>query len=912
MLRLLIAPLMALALTTAPALAKKGTGFDYESLFGFKPSKDAPPEDAAPKDDGKAFAEVVAEADTVAGLFTIYHDGKTDAAWLEIRPDQLGRDYLWSRTLESGAGGQGLYAGVPAGHMVVRFDKRGETIQVLRRNLMFRSEGGVGTGDMVERSVAESPQASLKILAKAEPERGSWLVSLDDWLKEDQLRLGERVGRSFDGDYSLEAGQSWWTLLKSFPGNTEIGVMQTVATRKPGGGWNLVEDPRSLRFIARHSLSELPESDFRPRPADARVGYFQTGWRIWGDDSLEDPMIRVANRWDLRKQDPAAAVSEPVEPIVFWLENTMPAQYRDPIRRGTELWNLAFEKAGFRNAIVVKEMPDDADWDPADIRYNTLRWISSSDPGFGAMGPSQVDPWTGEILNADILIEADMVRRVAWGWRANIAPLGHRTGAAAFEEAGAELPEAGAGLLAALQDLGEAEAANWADPERTMAPCDVASALAASAASAASAGEQLALAGLLEPGDPLPWPIVEQYLVSLAVHEVGHTLGLRHNFAASRMLSFEQLFDSTVTGETGLVASVMEYNGACVAIDPAKQGDWYTRTIGAYDFYAIEWGYTPFEEVDAERAGLEAIAARSASDPALRYGTDEDAYDVRGWGSAVDPTIRVFDLGSDEEAWVRHSLALASAQLAAAPETILKAGDDHALYRRAIERAFGGYWGALRPLASYVGGFHVSRQPWGQGEAPLTPIPGAVQRRMLALALEGALDEKPWAPMESRLDLLGPGHGWSWSDRGVERLDVPLRERLAGQRAGLLADLYNPRRLERVVETAARTGQTDAMRLEELYDAVRESVWAAAPRRLEERDLQRTHAGLLIELLLDEKIRNLPDDARLLARADLKEIRGRLNGWQRQKIRRQRADEQHLQDLAERIDLALARDRDKL
>lgn len=904
MLRPWIAPLAALALLSAGGSASAKGGFDYESFFTFK----AEPAKTEKKEDGKAFAEIVADADTVAGLFTVYRKEKTDEAWLEILPSQLGRDFVWSRTMESGAGGRGLVAGVPAGHMVIRFEKRGGTIHVLRRNLMFRSAGGVGTGDMVERSVAESPQAALEVLSLPEPERGSWLVSLDDWLKEDNLRMADRVGRALGGDYSVEAGESWWTKLESYPGNLEIGVMQTVTTRKPQGGWSLVEDPRSLRLLARHSFSELPESDYRPRAADPRVGYFQTGWRLWGDDTLEDPMVRVCNRWNLVKKDPGAALSEPVEPIVFWLENTMPDEYRDAIRRGTELWNGAFEKAGFRNAVVVKQMPDDADWDPADIRYNTIRWISSSEPGFGAMGPSQVDPWTGEILNADILVEADMVRRVAWGWRAGIAPLGHRA-AGSGDGPSATLPEAGEGLLAALQTAGDAAAAAWNDPETAMPPCDAAAALADGAA---AAGARLAQQGLLQPGDPLPWPIVEQYLVQLAAHEVGHTLGLRHNFAASRMLDYDQLFDAALTGERGLVGSVMEYEPACVAVDPARQGDYYPRVLGPYDLFAIEWGYTPFDGAEAERSGLEAIAARSATDRGLRYGTDEDAYDVRGWGSAVDPTIRVFDLGSDEEAWARHGLELARAQLAAPPESILKDGDDHSLYRRAIERAFDRYWSSLEPLPGYVGAFRVSRQPWGRGEAPLTPVAGAVQRSMVALALEGALDPAPWEGLEARLGLLGPGHGWSFSDPGVDRLDVDLRGRLAARRARLLADLYNPRRLQRVVETAARGDLDDPLHLEELYDAVREGVWNAAPRRLEERDLQRVHAGLLIELLLDEEIRDLPEDARLLARADLQEIRGRLKTWQSLKIRRQRADEQHLADLAERIDLALARDRDKL
>jgi len=903
--------LAGLALTTRVARAD-----DYDAFFTVRiPADGAGAKvDAKPKDQRPTFAEVVAEADTLRGLFTLYHKPSTDQLWLEILPEQLGRDYLISFTQETGAGGQGLLAGLPAEHMVVRFDMTGERVRLTRRNLMFRSVGDDMSSRMVERSVSDHPLMAFKVASQVEPQRASCLVLLNDWLLGDPLGTAQDLKRSLGADYAQIEGSTRWSMAEAFPQNVELGMVGGWATSKPAGGWSLLEDPRRLEVELRASISLLPAEPFPVRLADSRVGYFETGWRVWGDDQLEDPMIRVANRWRLEKQEPGAALSAPKEPIVYWMENTLPPAYRDAVRRGAELWNLAFEKAGFRQAFVVKQMPDTAQWDPADIRYNTIRWISSSEPSFGAMGPSQVNPWTGEILNADILIEADMVRRVAWGWRAGVAPLGHRSAFLPGMDADMELPEPGEGLLAALDRQGEALAEAWGDPEHTHGggtfSCQAAEVLAQSAWLAAT---PLVADGSLKAGDPLPWPFVEQYLVSLVAHEVGHTLGLRHNFAASALHAFDQLWDSTRTASMGLVSSVMEYDPACVAVDPARQGDYYTRTLGPYDLFAIEWGYKPTGAASpAEDAkALQGLLSRTAVEPALRYGTDEDSYDVRGWGSALDPTLRTFDLSSDEEAWTRHQLGLARAQLAVGPERVLKEGDDPVIYRRAWERAFGSYWGALQPLARYVGAMRFSREPWGSQVPPLSPWPAQEQERMLDLLVEAALDPAPWQGAEQRLAACGPGYGWSFDgSRSTGRQDMALRDMLARQRGYLLAEIFCPKRLSRAAEVNARAPGA-GMALESLFRKLRARIWQTPALSLEERDLQRLHAGLLMELLLDERLRDLPEDARLLARADLEGIRFQLAAW-RKAGGATGLRALHEKDLDERIALALARERDRL
>lgn len=848
--------------------------------------------------DGESFDEVVKDTREILGLFNLYHDAEKEQVWLEIRPEQLDHDFILSATQETGIGARGLLSGMPAGHDILRFRKVGNRIHAVKRNLMFRPAEGSQAGPMLERNYSDSPIASLEIQGEPHEDRKSWLVNAADLFLKDLTGVGPRVERVLDGNYQREDELCWLDRLQSFPSNTEIGASLAFSTDKPKQGWSTLEDPRFLEIRVRYSLSEVPASTYQPRLADARVGFFQTGWRQFGDDSPGDPMIRLANRWHLEKKDPAARVSEPVKPIVFWLENAIPEAYRDVIREGVLVWNEAFEEAGFRNAVVVNQMPDSADWDPADIRYNTLRWISSNEPSFGAMGPSQVNPYTGEILNADILIEADMVRRAGWAWRSGVNPRGDA------------LPDPGADLFTEGDVYGGPSGTEQRLPGCLSHGGCRHGLLIAEASDLA--GLSLLAQGMVQPGGELPWEYVRQYLFSLTAHEVGHTLGLRHNFRGSRLLPFESLHD-TVASADGLVNSVMEYDPPNIALDAADQGDYFTRTLGPYDRWAIRWGYTPSgaSTLKEDLAALENVAALSTK-PELIYGTDEDAYDVYGWGSAVDPQCRIFDLSSDELAWTDHQLKLARKLMAADPARVLAPGDDYLVYRSAFSRAFGLYWSSTQALVRYAGALRTRREPAAAGLSPMTPYTGAEQRQALELLVNALTDPAPWQVPAATLDRLGQGYRWSFDgSTDVDRVDLPLHDLLARNREVVLMDLFAPKRLARVSELAARPGALAPLTLDEVFSLVSRPVWQAPAADLDQRALQNVHAEVLMLLLTNDK-HNADRDTRLLARAELQGIRARVLQWQAQRAVGDRLGLAHLADLDARIDAALKLERDRL
>jgi len=545
--------------------------------------------------------------------------------------------------MSTGIGEAGILKGMPIGEIMFQFRRLQNKVELVVPNINFRGSEDDRVRRTIERSFSDSVLYSLKI-ESIHPERKTLLIDMGSMLlgERDLGNLSSVVREMLGISYKIDRNISYFSEAKTFPLNVEI---ESVYGFKSGSGAGAdipsLPDSRAFSLSVHYSLSELPVNNgYRPRVADERVGYFVTAYKELGNDNLKDPFVRYINRWHLEKKDPYSPLSQPKQPIVFWIENTVPDEYREAIARGVLMWNRAFAKAGFSNAIEVRQMPDDAEWNPEDVRYNTIRWSASFDPLFFGIGPSRVNPLTGEILDADILIDANIVRILKNEYRSFVgsssAEYGPRTeefnpcstSLQQLDLQGVELPEMAPTtekpLNSALSRLmGEHDLCYGLEFNRQFAVGAIA----------------MSLLHNVGPDSEEMDKYVRQYLSFLVAHEVGHTLGLRHNFRGSTMLKPSELNDTSIARTRGMVASVMDYVAVNLAPLGVEQGDYFPVIVGPYDEWAIEYGYKPISPM-RESQELRQIAQRAA-EPELSYATDEDTL------ASLDPAANAFDLSSD-------------------------------------------------------------------------------------------------------------------------------------------------------------------------------------------------------------------------------------------------------------------------
>jgi hypothetical protein len=373
------------------------------------------------------------------------------------------------------------------------------------------------------------------------------------------------------------------------------------------------------------------------------------------------------------------------------MENSTPFEWREIIKNAVLQWNVAFEKAGFKNAVEVKMQPDDAAWDAGDIRYNVLRWTSSPKAPFGGYGPSFVNPRTGEILGADVMLEfVHFTNRVMYDKIFNLASLEKEYEAPVFEK---NIDKATCSLGHIMQ-------------ENTMF---------GSAVLAAEGASPLELKKMRE-----------EAMVALIMHEVGHTLGLNHNMKASQLFSPEQLADADFIKGKCLTGSVMDYAAINLTKDRSKQGQYVDVAVGPYDVWAIQFGYTPFKSLD-EKSNL---LARS-TEPELIFGNDAD--DMRSPGKAIDPRVMVGDLSNDQITYSNNIFELIDEMMKEVKTKFSIKGESYQELRRVYyvlsrQRAI-----AAGVTSRFIGGVYVDRAMVGQkgGTKPYLPVSLVDQKRAM-------------------------------------------------------------------------------------------------------------------------------------------------------------------------------------
>ncbi|MDP1649296.1 MAG: zinc-dependent metalloprotease [Rubrivivax sp.] len=642
-------------------------------------------------------------------------------------------------------------------------------------------------------------------------------------------------------------------------------------------------DARSLLVGLHYSLAPLPREPMRPRRADPRIGLFTTTVLDFSSDLQDSPRQRWVNRWRLEKKDPAAEVSEAVKPITFWIDRNVPLAYRETVRAAVLEWNKPFEKIGYSNAIVVQQQPDDAAFDTLDFGYASVRWMMNADPVFGAIGPSHVDPRTGEILDADIAFEGMQTRKARQ----------ERTQMLGRSPPGADAVAPGF-------------AAPFEFPGGNAAPYDhrLCQAGALAAEQLGYALDVLEASGEIEPDSPIAQQFVVDYVKQVVMHEVGHALGLRHNFRASRAYTEAQLSDPEFTRAHGTAASVMEYNAVNLPQPGRSGGLPFQTALGPYDYWAIEYAYKPMPpgaDAETERAELQRIAARS-SEPLLAYGTDED----NAFG--IDPETIQLDLGSDPIAFASKRLEIARDLFRRQETRALSPQRDYAVLRRSLAYAIADVTRAVGTLVRQIGGVRTLRDFPGSGRDPLQPVDAGVQRQALdliagavlaadGLELSPALQRRLAPDFLERVELSLP-------------TDYAVPQRLLELQRAVLGYLMSDTIAARILDSVGKFDHpAEAFPLAELYARLSDEVWSELDRGQAilqpRRELQREHVNRLAAALL----RPSPQaraDARGLLRAQARALLPRIEAAQR---RRAGADAQtlaHLADAADTLRMALA------
>ncbi|MDF5710638.1 MAG: zinc-dependent metalloprotease [Nostoc sp. S4] len=835
-----------------------------------KPNPSAKP---AAKDDLEPFDEVVKDTVKQGGLFTLYRNKQKNKIYLEIKPEQLNKNFLATATLESGIGERGIYSGMPLQDFLFYFQRVDNNLHFTIRNVNFRTRDGDPQARSLARSFSDSVLYNISIKS-IHPQRKTILIDLSDLLLTDLAGLSSSLGVPKDPD------QSYFGTSKAFPQNVEVESILNFSSDSDAPSLTSLPDSRGFTLRVHYSFSQLPDKNYRPRFADDRVGYFITAYQDLSKDDRGDSFVRYINRWDLEKQDPKAAISPPKKPIVFWIDNAVPLEYRDAMKEGVLMWNKAFLKAGFKDAIEVRQMPDDATWDPADIRYNTIRWINTVD-GYFALGPSRVNPLTGEILDADILVDASFVRALKNEYRKIVQPsqaqntttlstlmqnrLLCSNGLNTQDKNAPQQTQAQQGLLGNLSKMaGEYDLCYGMEATNQFAFGSLA----------------MSLLPDNMPSQEKVKEYINQYLRLIIAHEVGHTLGLRHNFRGSTLLPPQEMNNTEITKTKGLTASVMDYIPPNIAPQGTKQGDYFPSMVGPYDEWAIKYGYMPIQTSTpiAEKPILEEIAAQSYK-PELSYSTDEDVYDL-------DPTADAWDNSSNVLLYSQWQLNNSRIMWERLDRRYPMAGDSYSDVSERFSTVLGNYFQQIYYTTKYIGGqsfyrIHPSEIPSGvsQHRLPFEPVPVEQQRQALEtiqkyLFAEDALNFSP-----ELLNKLAPSRWRHWgSYPQVGRLDFPIHDLVLLLQSSVLRDLLSADRLSRLKDIELKTKADNALTLPELFDTLQSGIWTevlkpkAKPMKIASlrRGLQREYLDILSGMVLRKE--NVPEDARTLAWYKLKQL----------------------------------------
>ncbi len=845
----------------APSAARPGG-----STAASAPTPPAPGTPPPPR----PFADVIKDATESKGWFTTYQ--KDDKVWLEVAPDQFEMPFAFNMNITHGIGEKGLYGNSmgaygAAGrslHIAALRKFSPTAVQLISLNATVGPKAKSSVGLAVERAFSDSLLGTAPIVSAPHPERKSVLVEINPLLLTDLAHISFQLEQSFKQSYALDARNSSFAAIRSSDDQLGVNVklhygLARLNVPPPGGPTpptalpSMLPDVRSLFMGVQYNISKLPDEPMPARTADQRVGYFFDTVYLYDKHEERMPKQHYINRWRLEKKDAAAALSEPKQPIVFWLDKNIPEKYRPAIRDGILVWNQAFERIGFKDAILVKQQTIEDTFDTSDTRHASVRWFIGKDTPFGARGPSVTDPRTGEILDADIEFSEAQIRGLARIAGEDIS----RT------------PQA----TQHTHTHADGRFCNHAHEKFS----DVAFAL-----------ELLEARGGFARGSAQADAFIFDGIRDTTAHEVGHVLGLRHNFRGSTIYTEAQISDPVFTKANGLTGSVMDYNPVNISLATQKQADFFMTKLGPYDFWAIEYGYKPLSR-ETESQDLKQIAGRSA-EPLLAYATDEDA----GWPGleGIDPEVNRSDLTNEPLAHYVKRLRLTRELWDALQNRQFAAGESYEMLRRNFDLGFTRF-ALIADLASkYVGGIAVLRDYTGTGRLPLNPTSVETQRAAINLLSDSLFSEDNFKFTPQFLNRLSINfidrEDQLFSPGGAGLAPSPslsLPERILRLQRDVLTRLTSDGVARRLVDSQALSlGANQPLAISELYGTLQSKIWSeldsntaiTANRRALQREMVRWYAWTL-----KRDTGNTPGDARVIVRAQAKQLLAKLESAKR-------------------------------
>jgi hypothetical protein len=753
--RLLFAPALATLLLALPA------GYAQKSKDG--PAVAPPPREKKtgplPKDrsEPRKYEDVITkEAKSQKGVFAVHQVG--EKVYFEIPESALGRLMLWQAEVAKGPEGFGMF-GTALGDAVLKWERRGNKVYLWRVGFHKRADGNAIQAS-VDAASTDLIVASFSV--EAEGKGRSVVVNVTSLTLSgvSDLRLLTAV---FGSGAGVDDSRSYLSGIKAFPTNIEVRALLTIRSAAPLLSNRISRgSPRTVTAVVHQSLVMLPEKPMRGRYFDPRVGYFTEEYDDYGGGKPWKVTREFITRFRLEKKDPGAAVSEPVKPITFYLSREVPEKWRPYFKKGVEDWNTAFEKAGFKNAIVCKDAPtekEDPNWDPEDARHSVIRWVA--EPVANAMGPHVHDPRSGEIISAHIIFWHDVVK-LTQEWY--------------FVQCSAVDPRA-----------------------RKL---------------------------------PLPDDLTGDLMRYICCHEVGHTLGLRHNHRASQAYSVANLRDPGFTSKYGSVASIMSYGRFNYVAQPGDGVKALIPVIGPYDDFAIEWGYKPLPNAKSagdEKKALDELAARQINEPFLRFGGEDGP-------TTVDPTVLTENIGSDAVEATAMGLKNLDRVMGYLVSATTERGEDFSLLEDVYRAVMAHRRNWFSAVAKQVGGVVEYRTLGGRGDETFVRVPKEKQREAVRFLLATAF--------QTPAKLLDPKVVNQFKYSGVAN-DITAQQRR------LLSSLLSASRLNRLFD-AEVMGADRAYTVVELVDDLQGGIFSelrdAAPKVDPlRRALQRTYLDILKE-----------------------------------------------------------------